>query len=208
MEAIPRATSRNSTNRERSLVTRHALRSSHAATPPLPRMRQYTPFATISATGLNMSRGQLPIHAPPGEQSHSTSPRPAPSRFRRHHSRAKLQIPIDHRRSPAGSCMGGFRTPAPCPDARPVMAGIRKPSPSRRSPCSSCARRWRMVCHRAGADGPGLWQRQQTASWDQRTWADLCGRHHARDDGLAARRSTVATCVPLRPRPARQAVAP
>jgi hypothetical protein len=41
----------------------------------LPRMRQYTPFATISATGLNMSRGQLPIHAPPGEQSHSTSPR-------------------------------------------------------------------------------------------------------------------------------------
>jgi hypothetical protein len=26
--------------------------------------------------------------------------------------------------------MGGFRTPAPCPDAQPVMAGIRKPSPS------------------------------------------------------------------------------
>jgi DNA invertase Pin-like site-specific DNA recombinase len=46
-----------------------------------------------------------------------------------HHSRAKLQIHIDHRRSPAGSCMGGFRTPAPSPDARPVMAGIRKPSP-------------------------------------------------------------------------------
>jgi hypothetical protein len=40
----------------------------------LRRMRQYTPFATISATGLNMSRGQLPIHEPPGEQSHSTSP--------------------------------------------------------------------------------------------------------------------------------------
>jgi hypothetical protein len=58
-------------------------------------------------------------------------PTPAPSRFRRHHSRAKLQIPIDHRRSPAGSCMGGFRTPTPCPDARPVMAGIRKPSPTR-----------------------------------------------------------------------------
>jgi hypothetical protein len=57
-------------------------------------------------------------------------PTPAPSRFRRHHNKAKLQIPIEHRRSPAGSCMGGFRTPAPCPDARPVMAGIRKPSPS------------------------------------------------------------------------------
>ena len=59
------------------------------------------------------------------------SPVPAPSRFRRHHNRAKLEIPIDHRRSPAGSCMGGFRTPAPCPDARPEMAGVRKPSPSK-----------------------------------------------------------------------------
>jgi len=29
---------------------------------------------------------------------------------------------MDHRRSPAGSRIGGFRTPAPCPDARPVMA--------------------------------------------------------------------------------------
>ena len=55
-------------------MTRHALRSSHATTPPLRRMRQYTPFATISATGLNMSRGQLPIHEPPNEKSHSTSP--------------------------------------------------------------------------------------------------------------------------------------
>ena len=75
MEATPRATSRICTNRERPLVTRHALRSSHAATPPLRRMRPYALFAKISATGLNMSRGQLPIHAPPGEKSHSTSPR-------------------------------------------------------------------------------------------------------------------------------------
>ena len=46
-------------------------------------------------------------------------PTPVPSRFRRHLNQAKLQIPIDHRRSPADSCMGGFRTPD----------GIRKPSP-------------------------------------------------------------------------------
>ena len=75
LEATPRATSRICTNRERPLVTRHGLRSSHAATPPLRRMRQYTLFATISATGPNMSRGQLPIHGPPDETSHSTSPR-------------------------------------------------------------------------------------------------------------------------------------
>ena len=75
LEATPRATSRICTNRERPLVTRHALRSSHAATPPLRRMRPYAPFAKLSATGPNMSRGQLPIHAPPDEKSHSTSPR-------------------------------------------------------------------------------------------------------------------------------------
>jgi hypothetical protein len=75
LEATPRATSRICTNRERPLVTRHALRSSHAATPPLRRMRPYALFAKLSATGPNMSRGQLPIHAPPDEKSHSTSPR-------------------------------------------------------------------------------------------------------------------------------------
>ncbi len=32
-----------------------------------------------------------------------------------------FHLPIDRRRSPAGSCLGGFRTPAPCPDARSVM---------------------------------------------------------------------------------------
>ncbi|HVC61880.1 MAG TPA: hypothetical protein VND19_16140, partial [Acetobacteraceae bacterium] len=31
-------------------------------------------------------------------------------------NRAKLEIPIDHRRIPAGSCLGGFSTPAPCPE--------------------------------------------------------------------------------------------
>jgi hypothetical protein len=41
------------------------------------------------------------------------------------------QIPITSHRSPAGSCLGGFRTPARCPDVRPAMVGVRKPSPSR-----------------------------------------------------------------------------
>jgi hypothetical protein len=63
------------------------------------------------------------------------SPTPASSRLRNHFNRAKVEIPIDHRRNPAGSCLGGFRTPAPCPDARAAMAGVRKPSPR---PSLSC----------------------------------------------------------------------
>jgi hypothetical protein len=39
-------------------------------------------------------------------------PTPAPTWSRYHRDQAKLAIPIDHRHSPAGSCMGGFRTPA------------------------------------------------------------------------------------------------
>jgi DDE superfamily endonuclease len=65
---------------------------------------------------------------------------------------------------------------------------------------------WRAARRRA--DGPGLWQRQQTAGWDQSTWANLCGRHFAHHDALAARRGTVAACVPSGPRPPRHAVAP
>ena len=46
-----------------------------------------------------------------------SAPSPTPRRHRR--ARLKLEIPIDPRRNPAGSCLGGFRTPH----------GIRKPSP-------------------------------------------------------------------------------
>src|ERR1700761_6018939 len=51
-----------------------------------------------------------------------TEPPPTaePSRLRNQTSRAKHEIPIDHHRNPAGSCLGGFPTPD----------GIRKPSPS------------------------------------------------------------------------------
>ena len=113
------------------VVTRHGLRSPHAATPPLRRMPPGTPFTKISANVPVISRGQIPISRRAwGKISLiKLSPVPVPSRFRRHHNQAKLEIPIDRRRSPAGSCLGGFRTPAPCPDARPAMAGIRKPSP-------------------------------------------------------------------------------
>ena len=57
-----------------------------------------------------------------------------------------------------------------------------------------------------GADRSGLWQRRQIPCRDQRTRPALRGwrvLHHA---GLAARRSTVATGIRFRPRPARQAV--
>jgi hypothetical protein len=51
----------------------------------------------------------------------TSPPKPAPTQFRQHLNRAKLEIPIDHHHSPAGSGMGGFPTPD----------GIRKPSPCR-----------------------------------------------------------------------------
>jgi hypothetical protein len=121
MAATTRATSRDRTNREQPVVTRHGLRSPHAATPPLQRMPPGVPFARISATGLNVSRGRFPIHGPPGEKSHSPShhQRQRRTAFAITSIEQKLEIPIDHHRSPASSCMGGFRTPD----------GIRKPSP-------------------------------------------------------------------------------
>jgi hypothetical protein len=67
MEATPRATSRARTNREQPVVSRHGLRSPHAATPPLQRLLPGAPIAKISATGRNVSRGQFPIQCPLGE---------------------------------------------------------------------------------------------------------------------------------------------
>ena len=56
------------------------------------------------------------------QQISRTKPRPPtkPSQIRNYPNRAKHENPIDRHRSPAGSCLGGFRTPH----------GIRKPSPS------------------------------------------------------------------------------
>ena len=42
-----------------------------------------------------------------------------------------------------------------------------------------------------GAEGSGLRQQWQTTCLDQRTWADLRGRHPAHHDGLTAWRSVV-----------------
>jgi hypothetical protein len=70
---------------------------------------------------LSLSRSRFPIRHPPGRQISRTEPPPTaePSRLRNHPNRAKHEIPIDHHRNPAGSCLGGFPTPD----------GIRKPSP-------------------------------------------------------------------------------
>jgi hypothetical protein len=66
-----------------------------------------------------------PVPDPPSarRQISLTKPPPTPesSRPRNHPNRAKYEIPIDRRRNPAGSCLGGFPTPD----------GIRKPSPTR-----------------------------------------------------------------------------
>src|SRR5208337_4794785 len=59
------------------------------------------------------ARGKTSLTTPP--------PAASPPRSCHHHARPKTEIPIDRRRTPAGSCLGGFRTPD----------GIRKPSPSR-----------------------------------------------------------------------------
>jgi hypothetical protein len=75
MEATTRATSRARTNPEQPVVTRHGLRSSHAATSSSRQMPRGAPFAKINATGLNMRRGRFPIHGPRGGKIHSPSPR-------------------------------------------------------------------------------------------------------------------------------------
>ena len=118
LEATPRATSRAHTNREHPVVIRHGLRSPHAATPPLRRMRPCTLFAKITANGLNMQPPPAPDLPSAWRQiSLTTSLADIQRRagYAITHNQAKLEIPIDHRRNPAGSCMGGFRTPAPCP---------------------------------------------------------------------------------------------
>jgi hypothetical protein len=74
MAATPRTTSRACSNREHPVVTRHGLRSPHAAIPPLRQMPPGTPITKISANVLDISRGQIAIPASPGEKSHSRSP--------------------------------------------------------------------------------------------------------------------------------------
>jgi hypothetical protein len=56
---------------------------------------------------------QVPNPSSAGRQISRTEPPPTaePSRLRNHPNRAKHEIPIDHHRNPAGSCLGGFPTP-------------------------------------------------------------------------------------------------
>ncbi len=120
LDAAARAAPRSHSNRD-AVMTRHGKRSPRAETPLVAAIAICAPFANSVTRDLNLAGGQLPIRRPPGAKPHS--PRPCPPR----HSpgaaiipaRAKAEIPIDRCRRPAGSCLGGFRTPN----------GIRKPSP-------------------------------------------------------------------------------
>ena len=118
--APPRAAP-GSSNRD-AVVTRHGQRSPRAATPLVPATAICTPFARIVTKDLNLASGQLQIQANAGRKISlaASPPPPSPTRRRHHRARAKPEIPIDRCRSPAGSCLGGFRTPN----------GIRKPSPT------------------------------------------------------------------------------
>jgi hypothetical protein len=111
-----------------------------------------------------------------------------------------------HRLS-ALSAQGLGRRSAPPGDRRCARG---RPIPNQARDCLAAVApgggRWRGA--RRGADGPGLWQRQQTAGWDQSTWPNLRGRHFGHHNGLAARRSPVAAHVQSRPRPPGHAVAP
>ena len=114
MEAIPRATPRARTNRERPLVTRHGLRSSHAATPLLRRMRQYTLFTKISATEPNMSRASSRSTVRLAKIALTMSP---PTQHRRFAITTK-QNRNPHRPSPQprGFVLGRFSYAGPCLD--------------------------------------------------------------------------------------------
>ena len=79
MATTPRPASRACINREHPVVTRHGLRSPHTATPSLLRMPTHTLFTNVSANVLDISRGQIPILASPGEKSRS----PSSGRFQR-----------------------------------------------------------------------------------------------------------------------------
>ena len=85
-------------------------RSSHAATPPLRRMRRDSLFAKISATGLNVGPvAEIPLPVTAAEQFHSQRPRQLQRRAGfANSSKQKLKILIGHRRSPADSCIGRF----------------------------------------------------------------------------------------------------
>ena len=123
MAATTRATSRARTNREhaRRDPARLALTSRRnttvAANAPECALRQDQRKAAVSQPQ------QVPKPPSARRRISRTKPPPTaePSRLRNHSNRAKHEIPIDHHRNPAGSCLGGFPTPD----------GIRKPSPSR-----------------------------------------------------------------------------
>lgn len=121
-------TTRAHTNQEQTVVNRHGSRSSHAATPPSWKCPE-APFALICSMGLNMRRGRFPTQRSPWRRNSTTNSPSSPEsrQLRRHNGRAKPEIPIDHDRSPAGSCLGGFRAGNCASPGRAPHRGIIRP---------------------------------------------------------------------------------
>src|ERR1700731_1431467 len=127
MAATPRPTSCTRTNRENLLVTRHGLRSPHVETPSFRPTPRCTPFARIRAETLTIART-----ADPRAARRKISPATQPTtlwRRRRYHRRrhAKPEIPIDQPKRPAGSYLGGFRTPDGA--RKPYMGMVKRIAP-------------------------------------------------------------------------------
>jgi hypothetical protein len=80
MAGTTRATSRARVNREQHVLTRHGLCSPQGAIPLSRQMLPGVSSARISATGLNISRGQFPGNGARGVKSHSPGHRQRPRR--------------------------------------------------------------------------------------------------------------------------------
>jgi len=129
----PRAASIGRTNQELPVVTRHGMRSPHAATPPFRPMAPHTPCAKIVTVSrravcgsdvgwMRSSHLSLFQHLPADSIAAAA---PLSSRT------AKTRNPHRPSSRPRGFVLGRFPYAGPCPDQRSAMAGARKPSPSR-----------------------------------------------------------------------------
>ena len=131
----PRAASIGRTNQELPVVTRHGMRSPHAATPPFRPIAPHTPCAKIVTVSrravcrsdvgwMRSSHLSLFQHLPADSIAAAA---PLSSRT------AKTRNPHRPSSRPRGFVLGRFPYAGPCPDQRSAMAGARKPSPSRPS---------------------------------------------------------------------------
>ena len=116
MEATPRATSRARINREHPVVTRHGLRSPHAATPPLQRMPQARPsprsaqtcwISAAARSRSSLARRKISLTKLPADASaQPVPPSPQPSKTRNPHRPSP---------QPRGFVLGRFSYAGPMP---------------------------------------------------------------------------------------------